>query len=185
MVLVVLALLPAARLGHFAVLLLLGRHLLHDTESLPALAAQLVALQDLDGVVDRHGRAHVQLELLLLLLVRRRQAVLHGDGIHQLVTLLQLVLAILDEIVGHRELQHIRRQLQINQDIVEINVLRLVSIHEPGLDLQQAAHRAFQRLLDADPLLRVDHLHGDSCVRLRARECAEFCAKSYLVVALV
>ena len=91
----------------------------------------------------------------------------------------------LDEIVGHRELQHIRRQLQINQDIVEINVLRLVSIHEPGLDLQQAAHRAFQRLLDTDPLLRVDHLHGDSCVRLRARECRVSCAKSYLVVALV
>ena len=50
--------------------------------------------------------------------------------------------------------------IMINQDIVEINVLRLVRIHEPGLDLQQAAHRAFQRLLDTDPLLRVDHLHG-------------------------
>eukprot|EP01047_Picozoa_sp_COSAG01_P063020 COSAG01_NODE_8104_length_2919_cov_7.235106_1_plen_273_part_00 len=150
---------PPAGFSHLAVFLLLQRNLLHQPKSFAPLPPQLVALQHCDGFVEGHGRPHVQLQVLLLVvLVRARQIVLLVAMGDQVVPQLPLRFALLDEVLGHRQLQHVWRELKVHQDVVQVDVLLTRVCHQPRLDLQQTAHRALQRLLDADALLWVHHL---------------------------
>mmetsp|Transcript_27563 Transcript_27563/g.67782 ORF Transcript_27563/g.67782 Transcript_27563/m.67782 type:complete len:640 (+) Transcript_27563:2062-3981(+) len=126
----------------------------HEARALAPLPPPLVHLQHADGLLLPQVGRHVQ-----LLLPRHAHVVLLHQRFQELGAALQLGPAILHKVLGDGQLQHVRGQLQVHQDVVEVDAVdSFVEPHQPALDLQYAPQHRLHRLLHVHPLLRVRHL---------------------------
>lgn len=63
------------------------------------------------------------------------------------------------KVLGHGQLELVRRQLEVNEDVVDVHQIEAaVELDEPVSHLKHPAHASLQRLLHVDELLRVHHL---------------------------
>mmetsp|Transcript_27520 Transcript_27520/g.52379 ORF Transcript_27520/g.52379 Transcript_27520/m.52379 type:complete len:693 (-) Transcript_27520:442-2520(-) len=145
---------PPAHLGNLLLKRLLPPDLAHDAAALAPLPPPLVHLDDANRLLLGQGRHRGQ---------RRLRRALHPVLLHQRVqelgSVVQLLLAVLHVEAGHGDLQDVRGELEVHQDVVQLHhVVQVVQLHHPRLDLQDAPDATLQRLLDVQPLLRVHHL---------------------------
>jgi len=138
-----------------AVAVLLRADVLHELGALPPLPAALVELHRPDRRLERHQR--VVARVLPLLLVGEPR--LQQQHVEQLLALRQRVRLVLDEEARHRHLEHLGRELEVDEHVVEVDRRHAaVQLDQQLLRLEHAADHRVERLLDVHPLLRVHQL---------------------------
>lgn len=149
--------------------LLLLPHLLGHGGALCALPASLVALDDGDGLVRRHVHAYVVLFALLLQRDPFHAEFERGVAVDQLVPRAQPLVVVLGEVAWNGHLQRLRRQLEVDEQVVQIDILpgkRLHRAHvrvgrvpfdQPVLEHHHAPDDRLQHLLHVLTLLWVHH----------------------------
>mmetsp|Transcript_17353 Transcript_17353/g.29703 ORF Transcript_17353/g.29703 Transcript_17353/m.29703 type:complete len:203 (-) Transcript_17353:302-910(-) len=115
----------------------------HHACTLACLPPPLIALDDGESLLLRQGESNFQSGAGLW----RSDIVLLHQRFQELVPVIQLLGPVLNDVLGHRHLQHIRAEFQVYKDVVQADEVQPpVELHHPVPDFEHSAHTRLHSL---------------------------------------